>query len=79
MLARVRVRQSFHNPGQHWAEGIYVFPLPEQAAVDHLRLMAARVPVQSLIDAPDTAPELREKLETVLRARRFATEKLKLS
>ena len=48
------------------------------AAVDHLQLMASRVPVQSLIDAPDTPPELRAKLETVLRARRFASEELAL-
>ncbi len=38
MLARVRVRQRFTNPGQSWAEGVYVFPLPEHAAVDHMRL-----------------------------------------
>ena len=36
MLARVQVRQTFHNPGNRWAEGIYAFPLPAQAAVDHL-------------------------------------------
>jgi Ca-activated chloride channel family protein len=39
MLARVQVRQTFHNPGNRWAEGIYVFPLPEKAAVDHLRMV----------------------------------------
>lgn len=39
MLARVQVRQTFHNPGNRWAEGIYVFPLPAQAAVDHLRMI----------------------------------------
>ena len=39
MLARVKVRQTFRNPGADWAEGIYVFPLPEQAAVDHLRMV----------------------------------------
>ncbi len=38
MLARVRVRQRFTNPGQSWAEGIYVFPLPENSAVDHMRM-----------------------------------------
>lgn len=37
-LARARVVQTFHNPGKDWAEGIYVFPLPENAAVDRLRL-----------------------------------------
>lgn len=48
------------------------------AAVDHLRLMASRVSVQSLIDAPDTPSELRAKLETVLRGRRFASDELAL-
>jgi len=38
MLARVSVIQRFRNPAATWAEGIYVFPLPESAAVDRLRL-----------------------------------------
>jgi Ca-activated chloride channel family protein len=38
MVARASVRQRFRNPGQDWYEGIYVFPLPENAAVDHLRM-----------------------------------------
>ena len=38
MLARARVRQRFNNTSSFWAEGIYVFPLPENAAVDHFRL-----------------------------------------
>lgn len=38
MLARVTVRQHFSNPGDDWVEGIYVFPLPDDAAVDHMRL-----------------------------------------
>lgn len=44
MLARVKVVQRFRNPGTAWAEGVYVFPLPEQAAVDRLRMrIGARV------------------------------------
>jgi len=38
MIVRARIRQSFRNPGQEWVEGVYVFPLPEQAAVDHMRM-----------------------------------------
>lgn len=38
MLARVRVRQAFSNPGDAWVEGVYVFPLPENAAVDRLQM-----------------------------------------
>ncbi len=36
MVARTRVTQVFHNPGTAFVEGVYVFPLPERAAVDHL-------------------------------------------
>jgi len=38
LVARATVRQRFRNPGRDWAEGVYVFPLPETAAVDGLRL-----------------------------------------
>jgi Ca-activated chloride channel homolog len=38
IVARASVRQEFTNPSSLWAEGIYVFPLPEDAAVDHLRM-----------------------------------------
>jgi Ca-activated chloride channel family protein len=37
-IARTRVRQTFRNPYDEWQEGIYVFPLPEDAAVDHLKM-----------------------------------------
>jgi len=35
-IVRATVRQHFVNPSSAWLEGVYVFPLPEQAAVDHL-------------------------------------------
>ncbi|HEX4886177.1 MAG TPA: VIT domain-containing protein, partial [Casimicrobiaceae bacterium] len=38
IVARTRVTQRFVNPGSAWREGVYVFPLPESAAVDHLDL-----------------------------------------
>ncbi|HZR69331.1 MAG TPA: marine proteobacterial sortase target protein [Burkholderiales bacterium] len=38
MVARAEVRQTFSNPCGEWLEGVYVFPLPENAAVDHLRM-----------------------------------------
>lgn len=38
MIVRTRVKQYFRNPDKTWKEGIYVFPLPEDAAVDHMRL-----------------------------------------
>ena len=38
VILRATVRQQFANPSSEWAEGVYVFPLPEDAAVDHLRM-----------------------------------------
>lgn len=38
MTARVKVAQRFANPGTQWSEGVYVFPLPDTAAVDRLRM-----------------------------------------
>jgi Ca-activated chloride channel family protein len=38
IIARARVTQIFTNPAKTWVEGIYVFPLPEGAAVDTLRM-----------------------------------------
>ena len=38
MLARTQVTQRFHNPSQDWVNAIYAFPLPENAAVDHLNM-----------------------------------------
>ena len=38
LVARVSVRQEFRNTSADWVEGIYVFPLPDKAAVDRMRL-----------------------------------------
>jgi len=38
LVARVSVMQEFRNDGAEWVEGVYVFPLPDKAAVDHMRL-----------------------------------------
>ena len=38
LVARVQVSQRFTNPSDAWVEGVYVFPLPDDSAVDRLRL-----------------------------------------
>ena len=40
MITRATVTQRFRNTSNDWAEGIYVFPLPDNAAVDHFSLHA---------------------------------------
>lgn len=37
-IARTVVSQHFKNPTSEWSEGIYLFPLPPDAAVDQMRM-----------------------------------------
>lgn len=37
-IVRATVRQTFANPYDQWIEAVYVFPLPENAAVDRLTI-----------------------------------------
>lgn len=39
LVARARLTQRFENPSDVWLEGVYLFPLPEEAAVDRLRMV----------------------------------------
>jgi Ca-activated chloride channel family protein len=38
-VIRTRLTQEFQNPTDGWVEGTYVFPLPENAAVDTLKMV----------------------------------------
>lgn len=49
MVARVTLRQVFHNPTDRWLEGIYVFPLPESSAVDRLTMVIGERRVEGRI------------------------------
>jgi Ca-activated chloride channel family protein len=49
VVVRGMVRQQFANPSGDWAEGVYVFPLPEDAAVDHLRMLVGDRIVEGVI------------------------------
>jgi Ca-activated chloride channel family protein len=49
LIVRVHVRQTFASPFDRWLEGVYVFPLPEGAAVDGYRMrIGERVVVAEL-------------------------------
>ncbi len=37
-IARTRVTQRFENPSDGWIEAVYVFPLPDESAVDTLKM-----------------------------------------
>ena len=61
MIARVKLAQRFHNPDTVWQEGIYVFPLPENAAVDHLRMRIGKRVIEGQIRERETAKKEYQK------------------
>jgi Ca-activated chloride channel family protein len=60
-LARATVRQAFTNPSAEWAEGVYVFPLPDDAAVDHLRMQVGDRIIEGVIQERTAAKETYER------------------
>jgi Ca-activated chloride channel family protein len=40
-IIRTKLTQRFTNPTDQWVEGVYAFPLPEDAAVDTLKIVIA--------------------------------------
>lgn len=38
VISRTRITQVFVNPNDNWLEGVYIFPLPSEAAVDLLTM-----------------------------------------
>ncbi len=58
MINRVIVTQSFSNLTDNWQEGIYVFPLPENAAVDQLRLKIGERIIEGQIKEKQAAKKI---------------------
>jgi Ca-activated chloride channel family protein len=49
VVARASVKQRFQNGTDGWVEGVYVFPLPENAAVDHLLMRVGERTIEGQI------------------------------
>ena len=49
LINRVTVRQQFTNDTDDWGEGVYVFPLPENAAVDHLQMQIGERVIKGIV------------------------------
>jgi Ca-activated chloride channel homolog len=64
MVARVELRQYFKNPSDSWLEGLYAFPLPENAAVDQMRLQVGEKEIVARIAERKKARELYEKAKS---------------
>ncbi len=64
IIARATVRQEFTNPSHKkgdWLEGVYAFPLPETAAVDHLRMHVGERIIEGQIKERAEAKKVYEK------------------
>ena len=60
-INRVTVEQSFTNPSNEWVEGVYVFPLPEDSAVDQLRMYIDDRVIEGQIHEKKEAKKIYEK------------------
>lgn len=60
-IARAKVTQRFENPSDGWVEGIYVFPLPEDSAVDTLRMRVGDRLIEGVIRTREEARQVYEQ------------------
>lgn len=61
IIARVKVEQTFINPTSYQTEGVYVFPLPENSAVDTLVMRIDGRVIKGEIKRKKEAREIYEK------------------
>lgn len=59
-INRVTVEQSFTNPSNQWTEGVYVFPLPKDSAVDQLRMYIDDRVIEGQIHEKEEAKKIYE-------------------
>ena len=59
-VIRTTLSQTFSNTSDEWVEGIYVFPLPENAAVDHLRIVVGGRLIEGQIKEKKQAKKIYE-------------------
>ncbi|OHV23536.1 marine proteobacterial sortase target protein [Rhizobium sp. RMa-01] len=60
-VARVKVTQRFQNPSKGWVEGTYVFPLPDNSAVDALKMQIGERFIEGQIKPRQEAREIYEQ------------------
>ncbi len=63
-IARAKVKQQFKNSSSLWAEGIYVFPLPANAAVDHFRMIIGQRIIEGQVKERVIAKKIYEQAKS---------------
>ncbi len=57
-IVRTKVTQRFRNPSEGWVEGTYVFPLPENSAVDTLKMQIGDRFIEGVIKPKQEAKKI---------------------
>jgi len=65
MVARVSVKQNFRNTNNNWVEGIYVFPLPDNSAVDRMRIHVGKRIIEGEIKEKQQARMVYQKARAI--------------
>src|SRR5947209_5240773 len=60
IIARAKVTQIFKNVSTEWVEGVYIFPLPDDAAVDSLRMKVGSRTIRGVIQEKSAARQTYE-------------------
>ncbi|MBR9829533.1 MAG: marine proteobacterial sortase target protein [Oceanospirillales bacterium] len=63
-ILRAEVTQTFTNPSDSWSEALYLFPLPNEAAVDHLQMNIGDRIVEGEIKEKEAAKATYEAAKT---------------
>ncbi len=61
VVSRVSVKQTFSNESEQWLEGVYQFPLPENAAVDALKMHIGQRIIEGEVQEKQQARRTYEK------------------
>jgi Ca-activated chloride channel family protein len=64
LVVEAVVRQRFSNPGDEWMEGVYVFPLPQKAAVHAVRLEIGDRVIEGQIKEREAARKVYEQAKS---------------
>ncbi|MEO8375086.1 MAG: marine proteobacterial sortase target protein, partial [Sphingomonas bacterium] len=60
-VARVRVTQAFRNTSDRWMEARYLYPLPQDGAVDSLKMVVGQRVIVGKIEKREVARQIYEK------------------
>jgi Ca-activated chloride channel family protein len=58
IVARTKLTQTFKNAGENWVDALYIFPLPENAAVDHLLMTVGERKIEGKIKEKSEAKQI---------------------